>query len=143
MADYKNKIVNIHYHLPKEKEDNGINNNDRNSKSAKGAVGSLLGIILLVIILLNIPSLVAGNGTISDYFSFHRFMSMLENVPKCDFTWINDVITTIVADWGVFNFLRDFINVLIKTLSGVTFICVGLGQVVLFLVYFIPFIFGV
>lgn len=106
------------------------------------AGSSFFGIILLIIILFNIPSFVAANGEVATYFSFERFMNMLASAPTVSMTWITNVLQPISADWGVFQFFADFINSLITLLQGVSFIAVGIVNLVSYLLYFLKFLFN-
>lgn len=106
------------------------------------SASSIFGLVLLVIIMFNIPSFVAGNSSFSTYFSFERFMNMLASAPTISMAWITDVLQPISADWGVFQFFADFINSLITLLQGVSFILVGIVNLVSYLLYFLKFLFN-
>lgn len=104
--------------------------------------GSIFGLILLLIILFNIPSFVAGNGDVSSYFSFERFMNMLTSAPTVDMTWITNTLQPITANWGGFQFFADFLNSIITLLQGISFIAVGIVNLVSYLLYFLKFLFN-
>lgn len=114
----------------------------RSKKVDLESAGSIFGLVLLLIIMFNIPSFVAGNGSFSTYFSFERFMNMLASAPTVSMAWITDVLQPISADWGVFQFFADFINSLITLLQGVSFILVGIVNLVSYLLYFLKFLFN-
>lgn len=145
MAD-KKKYNSVHIHsnyyvIPaKEPKEKKVNKDKRSDYTSP--LLSIFAVIVLLIIAFNIPSLIRNDGSISYIFSFERFMNMLTEVPTIDVKVVTNFISTISADWGTFNFLRDFINVFINIFSGVACIAVGIVQLVTFLVYFIPYIFG-
>lgn len=106
------------------------------------AGSSIVGIVLIIIILFNIPSVVAGNDEVSSYFSFERFMNMLAQAPTIDMTWITNVLQPITADWGVFQFFAEFLNSLLTLLQGICFLAVGIVNLVSYLLYFLKFLFN-
>lgn len=128
-----------------------VNIPDIKSSSSKGkrlkksdlpSGGSIFGLILLLIILFNIPAFVAGNGEVSSYFSFERFMNMLASAPTIDMSWITNVLQPITADWGVFQFFADFLNSLLTLFQGICFLAVGIVNLVSYLLYFLKFLFN-
>lgn len=86
----------------------------------------------------------AVTGTES-IFSFSTFLETMSNVPQIPTNWIKSFVNnTIESDWQLFNFFRDFLNRFVMPLLGViSFLCVGLAQLVTYAVWLVGLLFGV
>lgn len=79
-------------------------------------------------------------GTASS-FAFEDFLQMLSLSSKPVISPI--VNLTITADWGVFNFLRGFLNLFSGILTIIYFVGANLINVLGFIFHFISYIFGI
>ena len=107
-----------------------------NSSSSNG---SFFGWILVVLIAFNIPRFLMGSGF---NFSFQELLTTLINAPAIDITWVTNTIQSITADWGVLNFIRDFVNLLIDFFRTLAFWGTGVVQIITYLIYFLGKLFG-
>lgn len=107
--------------------------------SSSASLSSIFGGILLVLVIMNIPRAITGQGF---NFTFSALLDTLQDVPTIDITWVSDTFKPIVDDWGAFNFLRTFINFFVDSLSAVAFIGTGIVQVITFVAHFISVIFS-
>lgn len=83
---------------------------------------SILGLILLVLIALNVY-LFMFNEDMS--ISFTDLFNRLEQMDAIDTTFIKlNFDTGITADWGAFNFAKDFINGLWQIIGVALYVCV-------------------
>lgn len=111
--------------------------NDNFNKSSYINTRTVFSII--IVILLSISLIRVLNS--GDSISFSSFLEMLRDSPSINMPFRIFKDLTITADWGVFNFLRNFINVLGNITSVAVFISAGLANVLLYLVYFVRYIF--
>lgn len=120
------------------------------SKGGSGSVVSVFAIILIAILLINIPSFVNGD---TEYRGFAQFFDILQNAPVIDFGWIDNVFKELDREIKLdfsqsLGFVIDFtwvltpLNWLINLFGGLAFIATGVVQLITYVVYFIPFIFG-
>lgn len=73
-------------------------------------------------------------------FTFRSFLEMLQNAPSIESDFTIDSLT-ITGDWGVFNFLKTFLNWNLKPIAFVLFLVKNLINVLMFLFYFLSYIF--
>ena len=123
----------------------------KNSTGSKsGSVTTIFAIIVIAIVLINIPQFVNGN---TEYKGFAQFFDMLEKAPVIGFDWIDDTFKELDREIKLdfsnsLGFVIDFswiltpINWFINLFGGIAFIGTGIVQMITYIVYFIPFIFG-
>lgn len=125
-----------------------IKREERQIKAEKSAIrsersqnfktaGGILGIVLAILLLVAIIRTIQGGSNIP---SFTGFLQMLTDVPTVTIPFI-DYTPITLGDWGLFNFLRDFV----ATLAGITnfliFLVNGCLNIVQYIVYFFRWIF--
>ena len=99
----------------------------------------IFNIIFLIILAMCVIRFTFTNTTIS----FTSFLEFLQNCPSIEMpsSFINSL--SITDSWGVFDFLRNFINSLGTILGTVLWLIGNLLNGIVFIFYFIGFIFGV
>ena len=98
----------------------------------------VLSIVLSLLIVVALMRSLLGFQPI--YFS--SFLESLSQSPTVDIT-LSMTDLTIVGDWGLFDFLRNFINLFTGVISLLSFFATGLINLVLYLLYFSRFLFGI
>ena len=101
---------------------------------------SILGIVFMLILMAALLRKLSGGSSIP---TFTSFLEMLTSVPDISIPFINAGIIQQLGDWGIFNFLRDFLNIFIDLLNIVVFLCNGFIQINLYVIYFVRWFFGV
>lgn len=99
----------------------------------------IFNIIFLVILTMCVIRFTFTNTTIS----FTSFLEFLQNCPSIDMPSSLIKNLSITESWGVFDFLRNFINSLGTILGTVVWLIGNLLNGITFIFYFIGFIFGV
>lgn len=99
----------------------------------------IFNIIFLVILIMCVIRFTFTNTTIS----FTSFLEFLQNCPSIDMPSSLIKNLSITESWGVFDFLRDFINSLGTILGTVVWLIGNLLNGITFIFYFIGYIFGV
>lgn len=92
----------------------------------KGLIVSIFLLIFLTLLALNMYLYVFADVANTDYtpLTFTYFMQTLEEMPNMDVLFVNyNIIPKIVVDWGVFDFLKDFINLFTNLINIVCYIC--------------------
>lgn len=75
--------------------------------------------------------------------SFSGLLSILEKAPAIPTDWITDFASlTITGNWGVFEFLKTFLNTIMGIISFGLYIVTGAAQLVVYFGYFLGEIFG-
>ena len=99
----------------------------------------IFNIIFLIILAMCVIRFTFTNTTIS----FTSFLEFLQNCPSIEMpsSFINSL--SITDSWGVFDFLRNFINSLGTILGTVLWLIGNLLNGIVFIFYFIGFVFGV
>lgn len=100
---------------------------------------TLLKIVFIIILGITIIKVLLGLDQTITFKSLLDFISDVPQVNMNDFMVFDDL--RITADWGVFNFLRTFINLFTLPLGITVFIGGAIYQVITFLIYFIQFVF--
>lgn len=67
----------------------------------------IFGVIIFILLLIVFSSYLRSGDTTS--FTFMSLLDVFSDVPSIDVSW-SKVDLTIYADWGVFNFLKSFLN---------------------------------
>lgn len=109
-------------------------------KNNKEKIGlHIFNIIFLVILVMCVIRFTFTNSTIS----FTGFLEFLQNCPSVQMpsSFINNL--TITESWGIFDFLRNFVNSLGTILGTVLWLIGNLLNGIVFIFYFIGFVFGV
>ena len=117
-----------------------IRTRDNTIVNKKDYIGlHIFNIIFLVILAMCVIRFTFTNTTIS----FTSFLEFLQNCPSIEMpsSIINNL--SITDSWGVFDFLRNFINSLGTILGTVLWLIGNLLNGIVFIFYFIGFIFGV
>lgn len=99
-------------------------------------IRSLLSIILILCLIFNLFLSISGNT--GAYFSFEKFLEVCSHVPTVPMSWLSNI--HISSDWGIFNPVRDFINVLGSFLQVCLFVSNSVINTLLFIGYFIGFV---
>lgn len=75
--------------------------------------------------------------------SFSGLLSILEEAPSIPTDWITDFANlTITGNWGVFEFLKTFLNTIMGIISFALYFVTGASQLVVYFGYFLGEIFG-
>jgi len=98
---------------------------------------SLLKIIFVAILLFGVVGALIGNGRT---FTFTGFLNTIANAPKIDTNWINFHHLIDLGALSNTSFGR-FIMSIISIIQVLLFACVGIAQVVVFLLYFLRLLF--
>lgn len=75
--------------------------------------------------------------------TFTSFLDTLQGVPNLSNSWLANVNLTIITDWGAFNGFRDFLNLLIEPIEIIFTMINGIGQVLIYLFYFVRWLFAI
>lgn len=106
------------------------------SLSASSIVRACAAIVLL---LLCINMFMVLQGQENNKWTFSRLLYVLEGMP--DLKLENWRLSTIVADWGYFNFFRDFLNLFVSPINTALFVIGGVATVITFCGYFLGYLF--
>lgn len=101
---------------------------------------SILSLVFIIILAAGLLRKLSGGSSVP---TFTGFLEMLTSVPDISIPFINAGIIQQLGDWGIFNFLRDFLNIFIDLLNIVVFLCNGIVQINLYVIYFLRWFFGV
>lgn len=102
--------------------------------------GVLSSVMLILFIILFYRTL---QGNISEPFTFSGFLNTLANVPDVSLSWVSGwPDLTITADWGVFDFLRVFINSIGDSFEIIIYFIGGVLQLIFFIVYILTYVLG-
>ena len=124
----------------KNKDFTHIRSRDNTIVNKKDYTGlRIFNIIFLTILAMCVIRFTFTNTTIS----FTSFLEFLQNCPSIDMpeTFINNLVVT--ESWGVFDFLRTFVNSLGTIFGTILWLLNNLLNGILFIFYFIGFIFGI
>lgn len=98
-----------------------------------GVFGLIVGILLSVSL---IKSLVGGTPV-----TFGGLLEYLSTAPSIDMTLSSFNVIKPLGDWGTFNFLSNFFNYFITIFNVLIFAFKGIGQVIVYVVWFVRFLF--
>lgn len=100
---------------------------------------NFLSIVIVIFTILFVVSYVRSLLGASD-ITFASFLEFIQSVPEVSFasTFID---LTIVGDWGIFEFLRNFLNIFTNIFSVLIFLFGGLVQILLYAVYIVRYLF--
>lgn len=94
---------------------------------------SIFYVIFLFIFIISFSHYIAL-GTFSD-ITFSGFLNWISNAPEFDVSW-SLVDLTIYGDWGIFNFLRSFLNFFTDIFEVIIFLFGMIVKSLQFVVYF-------
>ena len=98
----------------------------------------ILGLVTILLILAVIFRVSSGFPNPS----FSSFLEVISNSPVFDISLSIPSIST-GNDWGIFEFMRNFINGLISITNFGVWLSTSLVEVLLFIFYFLGWIFGI
>lgn len=100
---------------------------------------NFLSIVIVIFTILFIVSYVRSLTGASE-ITFTSFLEFIQTVPEISFA--NSFIDlTILGDWGIFDFLRNFLNVFTNIFSVLIYLFGGLVQLLTYLVYLLRYLF--
>lgn len=105
--------------------------------------GGVGGILIVVVALLLVATLFQSLAGATPSLTFSGLLQYMSNAPELSGDWmltLNDL--RIYDDWGLFNFFRDFLNIIMTVLSSAVFLCTGVAQLIVYMAYIIGFLFG-
>jgi purine-cytosine permease-like protein len=93
----------------------------------------VFGVIVLVLAIIVIAQSLTGSTA---PFTFQSLLDIASNAPSISANWsiVQDII---LGDWGIFNFLRDFINFSISITQVLVCICDLLFDSLSYIFYFV------
>ena len=100
---------------------------------------NFLSVVIVIFTILFIVSYVrslVGAGEIT----FTSFLEFIQSVPEVSFA-SNFIDLTILGDWGIFDFLRNFLNIFTNLMSVIVYLFGGLVQLLLYVVYIVRYLF--
>lgn len=107
------------------------------SKGEKASyIIEILAIIIAIILIANLIRSITNTG----FLTFESFINQCSNFSSIPFVSFNDL--TITADWALFNFFRDFLNLFTAPLTILIFIATNLINALLFVVQFVGIFFA-
>lgn len=101
----------------------------------------LIRILFILIIFGTIGTMFIGMTTTSGQeITFTYLMQVIQAAPNItiDLDFLN---ISIGSDWGIFNFLREFINSLVGVATFGAWLCLNFIQIMIYLIYFVKSIF--
>ena len=115
---------------------------DNNGLIVSSSIG-VVKVLLLILLMVNFFRALKGD---TDYFSFERFFDVLLKSPSIPIDWISVFSWHVdIGDWGVMDWLADAIEWVINTfgslLSTGMYLSVGIGNLVVFVGYFVGALF--
>ena len=135
--------------------DNGIDNNnqliDYEKRSGNQSIkdispdnefksvptGRILSLVFSILLLVMIFRKFTGN---SNTPTFTSFLDMLTNVKTPSIPFVNYSFSAL-GDWGVFNFLRDFLNVFVDLFNVILFLVNGIMSLFQYVVSFLGWLY--
>ena len=104
------------------------------------SVAPVLGIVLLVLLVVVLIRRFKG---VNSYPTFTGFLEYFTNIKAPSIPFLSEVSNGITADWGWFNFFRDFLNGFMSIVDVLIFFVNGLISVVSYIVIFFNWLFAV
>lgn len=99
--------------------------------------GRILSLIFSILLLVMIFRKFTGNNTTP---TFTSFLEMLTNVKTPSIPFVNYSFSSL-GDWGVFNFLRDFLNVFVDLFNVILFLVNGIMSLFQYVVSFVSWLY--
>ena len=94
-----------------------------------------LAIIIAILFLANYIRLTANNG----FLTFEALIERCSQFSSIGMTTLIDL--TITADWSIFNFLRDFINIFTSLFSVIMYLATNVMNSLWFIIQFVSIFF--
>ncbi len=118
----------------------------RTGRAAFASVPAILSFILIFLLVVNLFLVMTDNK--DNLVSFEKFLNIVANCKTIDVSWLSHwgVLDSllITGDWGILNFVRDFINRLMSSVISVievaSFLSTASLNMFLFTTQFIGFI---
>lgn len=102
-----------------------------------------LSIFHYVFMLLFIVSFFYAVSGTEQNLTFSGLLSILENAPSIPTDWIGIFSDLTIKDnWGLFEFLRSFLNSIMGIISFGLYLVTGAAQLIVYIGYFIGMLFG-
>lgn len=121
------------------KDKSALKSAKRNLKKDFGSRSSqILGIILVIMLIAVAIRFAMGSESIP---TFTGFLETLTSAPEINIPFLTQTTGIIMADWGIFNFIRDFINTLMQIVDVLIFFFNGILSVLTYVVYFFRWLF--
>lgn len=130
MADNTNKTTN---NKPRVAPDKPVRRRSVANYASSGY--SILSILLVLLLLFAVFRALTGGGP---YLTFSMLLDALKDAPSIDLsnlTVFNQL--HISSDWGLLNFLKDFLNFFVDILSVVGYLGAGLVNLCIYFGYFL------
>lgn len=99
--------------------------------------GRILSLIFCILLIVMIFRKFTGNNNTP---TFTSFLDMLTNVKTPSIPFVNFSFT-VLGDWGVFNFLRDFLNVFVDLFNVILFLVNGIISLFQYVTSFITWLY--
>lgn len=145
MAIDKEKQAKIEAEIERQREVNRTNTMRANRRFYLRSSSSILRYIFIFILCVSVLRSVFVAP--DDYFTFGQFLNFLQNVPditsdvsKAVSNMVTYSVIGEVPSW--LNWMDYLIKPFLLVLSVFVYVCVGLGQVLVFVTYFVRFFFG-
>lgn len=97
---------------------------------------------LILVILIGVSLIRILKGGSGDIVTFGSLLDLLRDAPQISsevLTFVEQI--EIIGDWGVFNFLRDFINDLVDLWSVLIWLGSSIVDLIIYIFYFLRWIF--
>lgn len=110
-----------------------LSKKERNLGERVSVVGNVLLVIFVTLFIVNYIRLSATNG---GFFTFESLITQLSNVYAFPIPNLSNL--TITADWGLFNFIKSFINLFTSLLNFAVFFSVSAVNAVMMIAQVLP-----
>ena len=145
MAIDKEKQAKIEAEIERQREVSRTNTRRANRRFYMRSSSSILRYVFIFILCVSVLRSVFVAP--DDYFTFGQFLSFLQNVPditsdvsKAVSNMVTYSVVGEVPSW--LNWMDFLIKPFLTVLSFLVYIAAGLGQVLVFVTYFVRFFFG-
>lgn len=119
--------------------DDGVTVESSKHVNAGSMLLKVLGIILSLLIIVSVVRTLNGNGVIP---SFYSLLLKSTDIPVASIPFLN-ITSTTLGDWGVFNFFREFLSVLLGSVDIIIFLLNGLITLSNYVIIVVSWVFGV
>lgn len=101
-------------------------------------VNSLLILVFCILLVFLLFRKFMGNSNIP---TFSSFLEMLTTVKTPEVPFVSFSFTSITASWGVFDFLKDFLNLFVDAFNVILFLINGLISLASYVMFFCRWLF--
>lgn len=119
--------------------DDGVTVESSKPVNAGSMILKVLGIILSLLIIVSVARILNGNGVIPSFYSLLLKATEISSAPIPFLS----ITSTMLGDWGVFNFLREFLSVLLGSVDIIIFLLNGLITLANYVIIVVSWVFGV